>query len=98
MQTLVKDKKGLIKKLQKINPYAAKQAELMSHAEDLDIDLMEDDSGSIIIMDDKDLTKFVNLLNDDYHESALTGQRYEIVKKKLLKIDDSDNALLKEVL
>jgi hypothetical protein len=98
MQTLVKDKKSIIKKLQKINPYAVKQAELMSHAEELDIDLMEDDSGNIIIMDDKDLAKFVNLLNDDYIESPLTGERYEIIKKKPLKLRSSDEDLLKEVM
>lgn len=97
MQTLVKDKKSVIKKLQKINPYAAKQAELMSHAEELDIDLMEDENGAIIIMDDKDLVKFVNLLNDDYIESPLTGQRYEIVKKKLLKLDSEEDNLLREI-
>jgi hypothetical protein len=99
MQSLVKEKKSLIKKLQTINPYAAKQEELMNHAEELGIDLMEDTAGQIIIMDTKDLTKFVNLLNDDYHESALTGQRYEIVRKKLLKLDeDSDEkALLKGI-
>jgi hypothetical protein len=98
MQTLVKDKKAIIKKLQKINPYAVKQEELMSHAEELDIDLMEDESGNIIIMDDKDLAKFVNLLNDDYIESPLTGERYEIIKKKPLKIRSSEDDLLKEVL
>jgi hypothetical protein len=98
MQTLVKGKPSIIKKLQKINPYAAKQQELMDHAEEIGIDLMQDDSGAIIIMDDKDLSKFVNLLNDDYIESPLTGQRYEIVKKKLLKLDsDDEQSLLREV-
>jgi hypothetical protein len=97
LQSLVKDKKTVIKKLQKINPYAATQEQLMDHADELGIDLMQDDAGAIIIMDDIDLSKFVNLLNDDYMESALTGQRYEIVKKKLLKIDE-DALLLKEVL
>jgi hypothetical protein len=46
---------------------------------------MEDSSGAIIIMDGKDLDKFVNLLNDDYLESGLTGQRYEILRKKPIK-------------
>lgn len=99
MNTLVKGKAALIKKLQKIEPGLVKQEELMNHAGELEIDLMEDEAGAIIIMDDKDLSKFINLLNDDYHESALTGQRYEIVKKKLLKPDeDDDQKLLKEVL
>lgn len=99
MNSLVKGKAALIKKLQKIEPGLVKQEELMNHAGELEIDLMEDEAGAIIIMDDKDLSKFINLLNDDYHESALTGQRYEIVKKKLLKPDqDDDQKLLKEVL
>jgi hypothetical protein len=90
MQTLVKDKKALVKKLQKINPYAVKQEELISHAEEMGLELMEDDQGAIIIMDDKDLTKFVNLLNEDYYESPMTGMRYEIVKKKPLKLGGGD--------
>ncbi len=99
LQTLIKDKNSLIKKLQKIVPGSVRQEELLQHAEDLEIDLMQDEAGAIIIMDDKDLAKFINLLNDDYHESALTGQRYEIIKKKLLKPeDDEETKLLKEVL
>jgi len=99
LQTLIKDKKSLIKKLQKIEPGLVSQDELMAHAEELEIDLMQDESGAIIIMDDKDLAKFINLMNDDYVESALTGQRYEIIKKKLLKPDDDDDTkLLKEVM
>ncbi|MEO7364281.1 MAG: Kiwa anti-phage protein KwaB-like domain-containing protein [Candidatus Saccharimonadales bacterium] len=96
MNSLVMGKQSLIKKLQKLEPGLVKQEELMNHAGDLGIDLMEDDAGQIIIMDDKDMSKFVNLLNDDYYESALTGQRYEITKKKLLKPDeDDDQKLLK---
>ena len=98
LQSLIKDKKSLIKKLQKIEPGSVRQEELMQHAEDLEIDLMQDESGAIIIMDDKDLAKFINLMNDDYVESALTGQRYEILKKKILKPDDEETKLLKEVL
>lgn len=90
MQSLVADKKALIKKLQKINPHAVKQDELMAHAEEMGIDLMEDDQGQIIIMDSKDLGKFVNLLNDDYIESPLTGLRYEVIKKKPLKLNDDE--------
>lgn len=99
MNKLIKGKASLIKKLQKIEPGLVKQEELMHYAGDLEIDLMEDDAGRIIIMDEKDLSKFINLLNDDYHESALTGQRYEIVKKKLLKPDeDEESKLFKEIL
>jgi hypothetical protein len=85
-ESLMQGKKTIVNKLQKIDPTGINQDELMKHAEELDIDLMTDDNGAIIIMDDQDLTKFVNLLNEDYMESPLTGRRYEITGKKPLKI------------
>lgn len=97
MQTLVAGKKSLIRKLQKIDPGAVSQDDLLAHGEEMGIELMQDDRGAIIIMDDKDLTKFINLLNDDYIESPLTGQRYEIVRKKPLKLDDEEESLLKQL-
>lgn len=97
LQSLIKGKPAAIKKLQKIEPSLVKQDDLVDHADEMGIDLMTDESGAIIIMDDKDVTKFVNLLNDDYIESPMTGQRYEIIKKRPLKIDE-EAALLKEVL
>lgn len=90
LQSMIAGNRSVIKKLQKLNPTTVKQQELLDHAEDLDIDLMADDSGAIIIMDKKDANKFVNLLNDDYMESALTGQRYEIVRKRLIKPDKEE--------
>ncbi len=98
MQTMVKNKKSTIKKLQKLEVGKIKQEELLAHAEEIGVELMTDDAGAIIIMDDKDMTKFVNLLNDDYMESPLTGERYEIIKKKLLKPEDQEEMLKKEVL
>lgn len=85
LQTMVEGKKSVIKKLQKLNPEAVTQEKVLAQAEEFGIELMEDDAGSIIIMDDKDMTKFVNILNDDYMESALTGERYEIIKKRPLR-------------
>lgn len=98
MNALVQGKKSLVKKLQKLDTTAMKQEDVMNQAEELDIDLMEDDGGNIIIMDEKDLTKFVNLLNEDYVESPVTGLKYEIIRKKPLKLGDPEDNLLREVL
>jgi hypothetical protein len=92
IQHMVAGKKSIIKKLQQVDPSSVKQQELMDHAEELDIELMEDDSGAIIIMDSKDMAKFVNLLNDDYVESNLTGQRYEIIRKRPIKPTEDKSA------
>jgi hypothetical protein len=99
MQSLVKGNRAIIKKLQKIEPALVKQDDLIDHADELEIDLMTDEAGAIIIMDEKDMIKFVNLLNDDYIQSPLTGLRYEIKSKRILKPngDDDDMNLLKEV-
>lgn len=93
LQTMVKGSKTTISKLQKLDPTAITQEELLNHAEELGIEMMQDDSGAIIIMNNKDLTTFVNLLNDDYVESPLTGNRYEIKSKKPLKAPKDTNAV-----
>lgn len=95
-QSLVKGSRSMIKKLQKIEPAMVKQEDLVDHGEELGVGLMTDESGAIIIMDEKDMSTFVNLLNDDYVESPLTGLRYEIRAKRILK-PPSDDDLLKQV-
>jgi hypothetical protein len=90
VQSMIKGNRGIIKKLQKLEPSAVKQEDIIDRSDELDIGLMQDDSGSIIIMDSKDMTKFVNLLNDDYMESPMTGIRYEIQKKRELKPTEED--------
>lgn len=93
MQSMVKGDKGLINKLQKLelNDDITKD-KIIDHGEELDVSLMTDETGAIIIENVKDLRKFVNLLNDDYVESNLTGIRYEIKNKRELRpVKDSDN-------
>jgi hypothetical protein len=85
LQKLVKGRRSTIKKLQKIEPTLMTQTQLLDHAEEIGVEMMTDDTDAIIIMDEKDLVKFVNLLNDDYMESPVTGLRYEIKAKKPLK-------------
>jgi hypothetical protein len=90
LQGMIKESKSIVNKLQKIDPSAVKQEDLINHAQEMGIEMMVDDDGAIILMDQKDLNKFVNLLNDDYIESPLTGNRYEIKSKKLLKLDSDE--------
>ena len=66
------------------------QDKLLDYADEMQLELMTDDDGSIIIMDDKDLTMFVNLLNEDYYISPVNGKRYEIKSKKLLNEPDGE--------
>ena len=84
LNTLVKERKKTINKLQKLEVGQIKQEQALEYADEMQLELMSDDAGAIIIMDGTDLDTFVNLINEDYVESKITGNRYEIKSKKLL--------------
>ncbi|MGK2896683.1 MAG: Kiwa anti-phage protein KwaB-like domain-containing protein [Candidatus Saccharimonadales bacterium] len=90
LQTLVREKKNIVTKLQKLELGGVSQEKALEYADDMQLDLMTDDNGAIIIMDGHDLTTFVNLINEDYITSAVTGKRYEIKSKKLLDEPDGE--------
>lgn len=84
LHDLVKDRKKVINKLQKLEVGGVTQEQAVEYADEMQLDLMTDDAGAIIIMDGNDLDTFVNLINEDYITSQITGKRYEIKSKKLL--------------
>ena len=85
LNALLADRKPLLKKVQNlVIEEAMSQKDLIDYADEVQLELMTDDDGSIIIMDDKDLTMFVNLLDEDYFISPVSGQRFEAKGKKLL--------------
>ncbi|MGY4893159.1 MAG: Kiwa anti-phage protein KwaB-like domain-containing protein [Candidatus Saccharimonadota bacterium] len=84
LQSLVMEKKKIVNKLQKLEVGAVTQDQAVDYADTMQLELMTDDAGAIIIMDANDLDMFVNLINEDYITSEITGRRYEIKSKKLL--------------
>lgn len=84
LNALAMERKKTINKLQKLEVGAVKQEQVIDYADEMQLELMSDDNGAIIIMDGTDLDTFVNLINEDYIESKITGRRYEIKSKKLL--------------
>ena len=90
LNALLEDKKPLLKKLQEIEVGEMKQDQVVDYADEMKLELMTDEQGKIIIMDDKDLGMFVNLLNEDYFVSPVNGKRYEIKSKKLLSDPDGE--------
>ena len=74
----------IVNKLQKLEVGTISQEQAIDYADTMQLELMTDDEGRIIIMDGNDLDMFVNLINEDYITSELTGRRYEIKSKKLL--------------
>lgn len=86
LDALLQDRKPLLKKVQAWDlDEEMNQDQLIDYADKMELELMTDDDDSIIIMDDKDLTMFVNLVNEDYYVSPVNGKRYEIKSKKLLE-------------
>lgn len=84
LQSLVLERKKIVNKLQKLEVGEVTQEQAIGYADEMQLDLMTDDEGAIIIMDGHDLDTFVNLINEDYITSEITGKRYEIKSKKLL--------------
>ena len=84
LQSLVRERKKTVNKLQKIEVGEVTQEQVIEYADSMQLDLMTDDAGAIIIMDGNDLDVFVNLINEDYITSEITGRRYEVKSKKLL--------------
>ncbi|MEI6228918.1 MAG: Kiwa anti-phage protein KwaB-like domain-containing protein [Candidatus Saccharibacteria bacterium] len=84
MQSLVRERKKTVNKLQKIEVGAITQEQVVEYSDNMQLELMTDDAGAIIIMDGNDLDTFVNLINEDYITSEITGRRYEVKSKKLL--------------
>lgn len=90
LQTLVRERKKTVNKLQKMEIGAVTQEQALEYADTMELELMTDDAGAIIIMDGSDLDTFVNLINEDYITSEITGKRYEIKSKKLLDEPDGE--------
>jgi hypothetical protein len=90
MQTLVRERKKIVNKLQKMEIGGVSQEQALEYADTMQLELMTDDAGAIIIMDGNDLDTFVNLINEDYITSEITGKRYEIKSKKLLDEPDGE--------
>lgn len=84
LQSLVRERKKTVNKLQKLELGDISQEQVIEYADDMQLELMTDDAGAIIIMDGEDLDTFVNLINEDYITSEITGRRYEIKSKKAL--------------
>lgn len=90
LQSLVRDRPKIVTKLQKMEIGDVTQEQAIDYADTMQLDLMTDDAGAIIIMDGHDLDTFVNLINEDYITSEITGKRYEIRSKKLLDEPDGE--------
>jgi len=84
LQTAVREKKKIINKLQKLEVGLISQEQAIDYADQMQLELMTDDEGAIIIMDGNDLDVFVSLINEDFITGEVTGRRYEIKGKRLL--------------
>ena len=90
LQSLVRERKKIATKLQKLEIGEVSQEQAIEYADTMQLELMTDDAGAIIILDGNDLDMFVNLINEDYITSEITGKRYEIKSKKPLDEPDGE--------
>lgn len=90
LNDMVRERKKIVTKLQKLEVGGVTQEQAVEYADEMQLDIMTDDAGAIIIMDGHDLDTFVSLINEDYMTSHITGKRYEIKSKKLLDEPDGE--------
>ncbi|MEI6054096.1 MAG: Kiwa anti-phage protein KwaB-like domain-containing protein [Candidatus Saccharibacteria bacterium] len=84
LQSMVRERKKIINKLQKIEIGQVSQEQAIEYCDNMQLELMTDDAGAIIIMDGNDLDIFVNLINEDYMTTEITNRRFEVKAKKVL--------------
>jgi hypothetical protein len=61
------------------------QDQVIDTADEMQIELMVDDAGAIIIMDDADAGTFLDIINDNYVK-GMTGNSYLAKKKQALDV------------
>lgn len=88
LSTLVGERKKAINKLQHMEIGRLTQEQVLAYADDMQVELMADDNGAIIIMDGNDLDTFLNLINEDYITTEVTGIRYEVKSKRMIDKED----------
>ncbi len=84
MQSLVRERKKTLSKIQKLELPEMTQDDLVNYADEMGLEIMTDETDAIIILDGKDLDTFIGLLNEDFMMSNVTNKRYEITGKKVL--------------
>ena len=84
IQTLARERKRTLAKLQKLELPEMSQEELIEYADTMQLELMTDDKNAIIIMDGNDLDMFLGLLNEDYMLASVSNKRYEVLSKKVM--------------
>lgn len=84
IQTLARERKRTLAKLQKLEVPEMTQQELVDYADAMQLELMSDENNAIIIMDGNDLDMFLGLLNEDYVVTSVSNKRYEILSKKVM--------------
>lgn len=90
LQSLVRDRKKSMNKLQKIELGGITQEQVIEYADAMQLEIMTDDAGAIIIMDGHDLDTFVSLINEDYITSEITGRRFEVKSKRALDVPEGE--------
>ena len=90
LRTMIEERKKTANKLQNLDELNMEQEEILEYADEIQLELMTDDNGAILILDGRDLDMFIGLLNEDFMRNKVTEKRYEIVRKKALGEPDGE--------
>ncbi len=92
LEQLANDSKSLTNSLIKLDvEHLPNRQKVVDYADEMDLALMTDNNGGIVIMDNRDAMMFVNILADNYVDSSLTGSHYLAKNKQRIDTDSQLN-------
>lgn len=82
---ILRESNALLKKFLETDLDLMEQDQIATVADEMELELMTDESGTVIIMDKSDLNTMLDIINDNYYESQATGRHYVAKSKKSME-------------
>ncbi|MBS4040372.1 MAG: DUF4868 domain-containing protein [Flavobacteriales bacterium] len=83
---ILRENTSLLNKFLKTDIELMNQETVIELADTMQLELMTDDQGAIIILDKQDLSVLLDIMNDNYFESPATGNHYVAKTKKAIVV------------
>jgi len=85
IENILRENNSLLNKFLKADIDLIEQEQIFEIADSMQLELMSDDDGAVIIMDKADLNVLLDIINDNYYQSP-TGHHYVAKSKKSIEV------------
>lgn len=88
IENILRETPSILNKFLKTDIDLIEQKQIFEIADAMQLELMSDDAGAVIIMDKVDLNVLLDIINDNYYQSP-TGHHYVAKSKKAIEVAES---------